>query len=321
VLVPVTVTGAKGRTVDGLEAADFLLLDNGIPQKTTVDTTATGVAPISLVIAVQSSGISAAVLEKVRKIGGMVRPLVTGERGCAGVVSFAERVVWLQRCTNEPDAVERGLSRIETGMAKQARMIDAVNAAVEHLRSLPDSRRVLLLISESRDRGSETDLATATIAAQAAGVTVYAVTYSALKTPFTSKSPTGLSGMPDPATPVPNPDHTIDGGSSNPYHPKLVTQGNSVDVPAAIRELARLRQTDATQVLTGETGGAVLRFTRQRGLEEAIEKLGSELHSQYVISFAPEPSTAGYHRIEVRLTHSGEFHIRARPGYWSAEKP
>src|ERR1035438_9003103 len=79
VLVPVTVTDAKGRSVDGLEAADFLLLDNQRERKVTVDTIATGVAPIALVIAVQSSGISTPVLEKVRRIGAMIQPLVRSE--------------------------------------------------------------------------------------------------------------------------------------------------------------------------------------------------------------------------------------------------
>jgi len=55
VLVPVTVTDAKGHSADGLEESDFLVLDNGRPQKAIVDTIDTGVAPISLVIAVQSS--------------------------------------------------------------------------------------------------------------------------------------------------------------------------------------------------------------------------------------------------------------------------
>ena len=49
-------------------------------------------------------------------------------------------------------------------------------------------RRVLLLVSESRDRGSESDLALVTADAQSAGVTVYAATYSALKTGFTSRT-------------------------------------------------------------------------------------------------------------------------------------
>ena len=104
VLVPVNVTDAKDRTVDGLEPKDFVVFDNGRPQKATVDTLATGVAPIALVIAIQTSGISKAVLEKVRKVGAMIQPLVTGERGCAAVVSFSERVRWIQECTNSEDA-------------------------------------------------------------------------------------------------------------------------------------------------------------------------------------------------------------------------
>jgi len=67
VLVPTTVTDARGHTIDGLEATDFMLLDNRRPQKLTVDTIGTGVAPIALVVAVQASGISKAVLDKVRK--------------------------------------------------------------------------------------------------------------------------------------------------------------------------------------------------------------------------------------------------------------
>src|SRR4051812_8069829 len=69
VVVPASISDVKGRPIDGLEASDFLLLDNGRPQKVAVDTIDTGVAPIALVIAVQTSGISAAALEKVRRIG------------------------------------------------------------------------------------------------------------------------------------------------------------------------------------------------------------------------------------------------------------
>ncbi|MCU1257205.1 MAG: hypothetical protein JWO80_90, partial [Bryobacterales bacterium] len=72
------------------------------------------------------------------------------------------------------------------------------------------------------------------------------------------------------------------------------------------------------RVLTVGTGGATLPFLRQKGLENAIEKLGAELHTQYVLSFAPDASAPGYHDLEVRLVRGGDFHIRARPGYWFA---
>ena len=326
VLVPVTVTDAKGRSVDGLEAADFLLLDNQRGRKVTVDTIATGVAPIALVIAVQSSGISTPVLEKVRKIGSMIQPLVTGERGCAALVSFAKTVTWLQECTNNADAFGRALHGLQPGEHKEAAMLDAVNAAIERLRKQPNARRILLLISESRDRGSETDLETVTIAAQSADVTIYALTYSAVMAAFTSKAPlTRQAHAKSPQT-TPEQDgmHTANGAPPskyNPYSPKLIPENQSVNVPAAIGELLRLGQTNTTQALAEATGGIAFPFTRQKGLEDAIQKLGAELHSQYVLSFAPEDSAPGYHNLEVGLARSGRFNIRARPGYWSTPDP
>src|ERR1039458_9651341 len=229
VLVPVTISDSNGRPVDGLEAADFRLLDNRWGRKITVDTIATGVAPIALVIAVQSAGISTPVLEKVRKIGVMIQPLVTGERGCAGVLSFSEKVAWLQDCTNNADAIQRALYRLKPGEHKQAVMLDAVNSAIEHLAKRPNARRVLLLISESRDRGSETDLKADRKSAQSADVTIYALTYSAMKTAFTTKAP--LTQQPHDKSPQTTPEqdgmHTANGAPPSPYNtisPKLDTK-------------------------------------------------------------------------------------------------
>src|SRR5437764_1347118 len=151
VLIPTLVTDKKGHTIEGLEAEDFTVLDNGRPQKISVDTFATGVAPIALVIAVQASGISGAVLAKVQKIGAMIQPLITGDRGCAALLSFAENVEWLQDCTKSPDDLSAAFRRLKPGEEKSGRMVDAVHEAIEKLRKRPNVRRVLLLISESRD--------------------------------------------------------------------------------------------------------------------------------------------------------------------------
>lgn len=317
VLLPVTVTDAQGRSVDGLEAADFAVLDNGHPRPAAVDTIGTGVAPIALTIAIQSSSLSAAVLEKVRKIAGMVQPLITGERGCAALLSFADRMTWLQECTNDPDALEAAFKRLRPSIDKEGRVLDAANAAIARLSERPNARRVLLLISESRDRGSEADLAAVAIAAQTAGVAVYAFTYSAFRTAFTTDTPVPRTKRSvDPA--VPNPERTVDGMPSSPMDLKLISPDNSVDVVAGIGELIRLRKSEAASVLTTATGGTLWSFTRQKGLEEAIEKFGADLNTQYVLSFAPDAAEAGYHALSVRITRPGEFHIRARPGYWNA---
>jgi VWFA-related protein len=318
VQVPVNVSDLKGRSIDGLSVADFLVLDEGRPRPATVDTIDTGVAPIALIVAVQTSGISRPAIEKTRRIGAMIRPLVTGERGCGGLIAFAERVTWLEKCTKDEDALTRAFTRLRPGEEKKGRMLDAVTAAVEHLRSIPNVRRVLLLISETRDRGSESALDPSVAGAQAAGVTVYAATYSAFKEAFTSKQPVSRpKESSKPQTPMDDATDnigTLNGAPPNKYNPKIPPAAQRVDVLGGVGELARLKQANSVEVLSRETGGAMFPFTSQRALEAAIHKLGGELHNQYVLSFAPEPGATGYHRLEVRLTRPGEYRIR-RPGY------
>jgi VWFA-related protein len=326
VLVPVTVTDAKGRAVDGLNATDFAVLDNGRPQKVIVDTIATGVAPIALLVAIQASEISKPVLEKVRKIGAMIQPLVTGERGCAGVMTFSDRIVWVQECTNDGDAVARAFEQIRPGAVKEARMLDAVAACVERLRKHANSRRVLLLISESRDRGSEAGLDEAIMATQAAGVSVYAATYSAFRTAFASRS--SATGEPRSPQRPDRPSEQSGTATGGPAHctpagcpaPQLPAPAQRVDILGGIGELARLGKSNTTQALTTGTGGAAFAFTRLKGLEEAIQRLGVELHSQYLLSYTPDDPAAGYHHLEVRIP-GRKVRVRARPGYWSGQEP
>ena len=306
VLVPVTVRDAKGQPIDGLVASDFVLFDHGRRQKILVDTIGTGVAPIALVIAVQSSGISTPVLDKVRKITSMVQPLLTGARGCAALVAFSEEVKWLTECTPDANALDQAFAALRPGEAKAARMLDAANQAIDRLRARK-ARRVLLLISESRDRGSETALDTLMLAAQSAGVTIYAATYSAFKTAFTQKTSAPSPRRRGPATP-----------NVIPGDPSYVPLEGRADILGGFAELMRLGKVNTTKVLTEETGGTTFSFTRQKGLEDAIEKLGTELHTQYLLGFTPESTEPGYHPIEVQVTGHPDLRIRSRPGYWVA---
>jgi VWFA-related protein len=323
VMAPVVVTDAKGRSVAGLEDGDFLLFDNGRAQKIIVDSIDTGVAPIALVIAVQSSGISAAVIEKVRKVGSMIQPLITGERGSAAVVSFDQRVKWWQEFTNDGDALKRAFLQIHPLMSpgedKEARMLDAVNSGIARLRERQNERRVLLLISESRDRGSETSLQDVTFAAQTAGVAIYALTYSAIKTAFTSKAP--VSGPRRPIKPkLPSDESGSPNGRPpgkyNPY-PKHLPPEQQIDALGAIGELKRGFGPNSAEALATASGGRTFGFATQKALEQEVQRFGSELHTQYVISFAPDSPVPGYHVIDVKMARRAGLSIRARPGYWS----
>jgi VWFA-related protein len=244
----------------------------------------------------------------------MIQPLITGERGVAAVVSFAERVHWLQDFTKDPDAIEQAFLRLKPAEEKSAHMLDAAHEAIASLRGRRTVRRVLLLISESRDRGSESSLEAVVMDAQAAGVAVYAATYSAFKTPFTTKPSDTRRTEVSKGPPLPSREPESPPGRERVPIPPPEQR---LDILGGIGELARLGKVKTTQVLTEKTGGTTFSFTRQKALESAIEKLGSELHTQYVLSFTPEGAMPGYHDLEVKVRREGRVQIRARPGYWA----
>jgi VWFA-related protein len=286
VLVPVTVTDKRGNLVDGLTVDDFALTDDGVRQPIRLDTSDTMLAPVSIVIAVQSSGISSAALAKINKVGGMIQPLVTGTRGKAAVVAFDDEVRVIQDFTSEAAKIRAAFQQIHGRSPHSGRLIDAVSESVRMLDERPaNSRRIVLILGESRDRGSKTKLPGVIEMTQRAGVMVYSATYSVYATPWTAR-------------PEDNP----------------VVPGGWMD---GVVDLVRLGSVNTADAFARSTGGRHLSFETLNGLEQTISRAGEEIHSQYLLSFVPkQTSNTGYHRIEVILPEQQGLIIRARPGYW-----
>lgn len=302
VQVPVSVTAKGGDTVDGLVARDFRVLDDGVPQVVTVDDFGTGLAPISLVIAIQTSGISTPALASIRHIGGMIQPLVAGARGEVAVMSFDSRVQWLQDFTRDDDKIRDAVKNLKPGAAGQARMLDAIAEAADHMRTRR-GRKILLLISETRDRGSETKFPQALEALEREGIQVFAAHYSAYATALIAK-PKDQQEAPPPEPFSPDPE--------DPPNPPP-----TVDFLAIFVEAVRVGKTNVVQALTQATGGADFSFTKQRGVESAIEQFGLEVHSQYILSFPQGKGATGLHRIQVTLPNRADASIRSRQTYWA----
>jgi VWFA-related protein len=290
VMAPVTVTDAKGRYIDGLVAGDFVLTDNQTPRPFQLDTSDATLIPISIVVVVQINNYAGAVVAKLHKVGSMIQPMITGERGDAAVLAFDEKVWTVQDFTSDPSQTEHALEEIRPSAQLEARMVDAVSDATHRLAQLPTSRRkVILLISEAKDRGSKGKLADVLQAAQRENITIYSASYSAYTTAFTAKP----EDLPPP-----------EGGN-------LLT---------IFTELGRAGKASAAETFARYTGGRHFSFTKQSSLEKAIADVGAELHSQYLLSFTPAKSDeAGYHLIEVTLRGRPDAKVRTRPGYWAVE--
>jgi VWFA-related protein len=317
VLAPVTVLDRRGDYVSGLQPQDFRLQDNGKEQNIQVDV---AFQPISLVIAVQANDHVEGMLPKIAKIGAMIQPLVIGEQGEAAVMAFDHRFRTMQDFTSDSTKVENALKKITPG-SQSSRLIDAVIESVRMLRSRPGNRRrILLLVSETRDKGSEGKVRDALIDIQMNNVSVYSVDISRMMAGLTSRPtdprpdtlPPAMHPMPPnvPATPTTVMQTTGSQGGSAEFVPLLVeifkgTKAIFVDNPP--------------EVFTRGTGGTEYSFGKQKGLEDAISKIGAEIHSQYLISYNPNnKEEGGFHEIKVEVNSADAKTVRTRPGYWLA---
>jgi VWFA-related protein len=288
VVVPVTVTDSRGRYIEGLQAEDFQLLDNGTPREIRLDMPEATYAPLALVVAVQANDLSATAVLKIRKTGSMIQPLITGERGHAAVITYGEKVRVSQDFTSDASKIEAAFEGIRPEGSK-ARAIDAMARACDILGKRPKGeRRIVLLIGESKDRGSETKLGDVLLDVQRLGITVFAAGYSAWITPFTTK-----------ASELPR------------------TGAGGTDLLAALSELARLGKTSTSDALARESGGRVLSFKTLHGLEELLTRVGEEVHSQYVLSAAAMTEPEGFHTIQVIVRSRAGLVVHARQGYWA----
>ncbi len=325
VVVPVTVTDTDGSFVDDLKPSDFRLLDNEKPQDIKVDVS---FIPISLVVVVQANWDMEAILPKLQKIGPLFQGLITGDQGEVAVLCFDHRVQTLQDFTTDGDLISQAFSKLKQGSSTSA-MIDANTAAIRMLARRPQNRRrIILYIGETRDRGSEGRLRDALVLAQLNNIMFYPVSVNRLMTTLTAKPmaprpdpyPAGARPLPPNVAPTPEASRLIVAGPAN--------SANFVPLFVEIfKQVKAIFIDNPVEVFTEYTGGREHSFISQKDLERAINEIGQELHSQYLLSYSPNNKMeAGFHEIKVDvMSRTGrtrrELHTRYRPGYWLAAVP
>ncbi len=314
VVAPTTVTDSKGHNVDGLTPADQILYDNNVPQKIQMDWTA---YPIDLVVAVQTSANSGAVIDKLGGSGILFSQLLAADAGETAVISFSDEVKIHQEFTANPDLVIHSL-RMLRKEGDDAHVLDAMRQALLMLEHRPPGRRrIILMIAERRDRSSSAKLPDVMEQVERLNAVVYWLTYSPFLEPFTVKPKTaedlkpeaerikvqkcGLCPAPDD-TPVPP-----DIGPASPVY--------------ALGELIRLHKPDLAGLFTTTTGGRTLNFLKKRALEQAIQLVSEDVHRQYILSFEPKGGEPGaFHAIRVAVKDRPELRAKTRDGYWALDR-
>jgi VWFA-related protein len=203
VLVPALVRGKTGDLVYMLTASDFVLTDDGIPQKLTLEQD-TGGEALALVVAIEIGGAGAREFNKFPSIAPPLAPMLESIIGNVphkvAVVTFDSKPTLLQDFTSNIDTAANAIRTLTPGCSRQhhlddcasplathdvglgdngAAILDSLGFSVDLLRNQPTNyRRAILLISETLDRGSHLTIEEALRAISDTNTAIYSIGFS-----------------------------------------------------------------------------------------------------------------------------------------------
>ena len=335
VLVPALVRTKAGELVYTLTADDFVLTDNTVEQKLTLDEDA-GSQPLALVVVVETGGAGTRQLNKFRKQGTMVQAVPGGVPHQVAVVGFDSRPEVLQGFTRDDSAVATAIGGLEAGDTGAA-TLDALRFAVDLLRDRPPAyRRAILLICETLDHGSQTTGAEAVKAIGETNTAIYTLAFSSSKSEMKHEAPKifgQINGIGPPAPPGPA------GGCMSREAPsgyeaeipdsRFVQAWDCLSLlapPLRVAKMAGMLMRDGLrhnvpETVAQATGGESLRFSSLKDLERDLVTVSNHVPNRYLLSFAPQSPVPGIHALELRLRDRPELVVTARGSYWVAAPP
>jgi VWFA-related protein len=289
VLVPTLVEKPGGGVVYGLKPQDFVLEDNGVPQKIRVQEEM-DTAPVALVVAVEQGGVSVLEFGKLAKLGPLLDLFLADGKGQAALVGFDSKPHLIRDFTHSSEKVNEDLKHLEPGDGGDA-ILDTVSYAVDLLESQPkEYRRVLLLISEERDHGSKhTKIAQLIEKIGQSDVLVLSVSFTPARAELS---------------------HDIkDNGDDR-----------TMSMISSLFMLVQAFKKNVTKEIAHMSGGEYHVFTGEKGFEKRVAESAQHARNRYLITFSPSDTTPGLHTIRVRLAQDYGARIVARANYWMEQE-
>ena len=276
VRVFVTVTDRDGRLVTTLTRDNFEVRDEGKPQPITQFDNRP--QPIRLIVMLDVSGSMEGNLPLLRAAGAQLFARLLPD-DVARVGAFGHEITISPSFTHDPDELSAALP---TAIAPDAPtpLWRAIDQALDTFGDADDRRKVILVLSDGKDTGSlsfrqrPSSQAGVIDRARAEDVMVYAI---GMRSRSTRSMPPGIG----------------QGGLQAMLLADMPDPG-----------LARVAE---------ETGGGYTEIRFGQDLGAAFARVADELHTQYLLAFAPPKRDGKVHDINVRVTEGGK--PRARKSY------
>jgi VWFA-related protein len=290
VLVPTLVEKRGGGVLYGLKQSDFVLEDDGVPQKIRVQEEM-DTAPVALVVAVEDGGVSALEFDKLAKLGPLLDLFLSDGRSQAALVGFDSHPHLIRDFTHSSDEVGEALKHLQPGNGGDA-ILDTVSYAVDLLEDQPkEYRRVLLLVSEERDHGSKHTRPEKLVEKIGrSDVLVLSVSFSPLRAEFL---------------------HDVkDSGDDR-----------TMNLFSTVAMIVQAFKKNVAKEVAHMSGGEYTTFTGDKGFEQRIVDAAKHARNRYLITFSPSDPAPGLHTIRVNTVQDYGARIVARANYWLTSEP
>jgi VWFA-related protein len=290
VVVPTLVERRDGDVLYGLKPSDFSVLDNGVEQKIHVDDDL-DTQPVSLVVCIERGRDARLEFDKIRRLGPLLQSFIGDGHGQVALVAFDSTPMWIEPFGDDTESITRDLKNMPGGDGGAA-ILDAVGYSVNLLEQQPpDHRRVLLLISESRDHGSHRfNIPELVERIGTSNTLVLSLVFSPSKAEL------------------------IDWGRGN------TPGGTELNILAPLLMTVNAMRRNTPRALAALSGGEYAPFTRDKAFESRVVEEASHARNRYILSFHPSDLTPGFHAIQVKLTQDYGARVVARNSYWAIRR-
>jgi VWFA-related protein len=324
VQVPVLVKNKAGRVVFELTADDFVVTDNGVRQKATLDAD-TDSQPLALAIVVETGGAGVQHLHDYRQLDSVLDALIGNVEHRVAVIGFDSAPHFLVPFSSRTGEVSRALSVLAEG-DNGAAILDGIAFAVEQLRTQPTRyRRAILLLSETVDQDSKTNLDEALRLISDTNTAMYSFSFSSTRAAVSHEASKFTNSTPGPAHGCfsrQGADREYDGH----YSKQVLDCISQLAPPLRLATMSFLAARTALRTKSAESvaqlaGGEFFHFRDAKELKAGLIALSNDLPNYYVLSFRPTAPTPGLHALHVEAQAREPLVLNSQSEYWIEDDP
>lgn len=313
VIVPITVLDEQHEPVLDLSERDFHVFDGGVEQK--IDRWDLDGDPLAVVLLIETSTHIKSMSATIHRLSNVFTENIMALDGQAAVITYDSDVNVRQPFTQDHDLIQTAIMKAPFEVP-ETQLYDGMARGVALLKEQPLSRhRVLLVIGESADSGSEAKLGQVLRDAELANISIYTIGVTSIGI---NTSANDILGGKLP--PLKLSKHAPPISAQRPGPQPFGSTYIDFITPAIwlIERGTSEIKNHQLEVAVAATGGVHYRAFREDTVRAALDKIGAELYAQYTMSYIPSADVQpGFRDIKVTVSRPGVT-VRTRPGYYLA---